>query len=758
MTESAAASPPAGRLGTFAGVFTPSILTILGIILFLRLGYVVGDAGLLRALAIIALANAVSVLTSWSLAAIATNLKVKGGGDYYLISRTLGPQFGGAIGIALFFAQSISIAFYAIGFAEGVTAVVDVGWLSERGIAALAIGPLFVLAWLGSDWATKFQFAIMAVLGLALLTFTIGAASRFEPAILDANWQPAGELPFWALFALFFPAVTGFTQGVSMSGELANPTRSLPLGTFLAVGLSTLIYFGVAVLFAGVAPGGELAADYEAMRHVSAWPAAITAGICAATLSSALASFLGAPRILQALANDRLFPLLGAFATVHPRTGNPRRAVLASVVIALATVALGDLNLVAPIVSMFFLISYGLLNYATWYEAHAGSPSFRPRFRWYHEHVSLAGCLVCAAMMFAIDPWAGGLALVVFAAVHQFLGRTVERARWNDSSRSALFQRVRRSLHAMGDTVAHDRDWRPVILAFTDEPARRARLLDFASWIEGGSGLTIAVQMVEGEGLEARRRRDELQGGLAAELEGREPPVFARVVLAGDPVVGFKTLVQAAGLGPIRPNVALFNWFDREGIAEDAPAMRAYGEYLRHALRFGCSVVVLAARGVDLARASSLPADGRRIDVWWNDDASSRLALLLSYLVTRTVEWDEAALRVLVPHSRQREVAAPEASAAAADTAQLERVRAFLDEVRIRADAVLVDGDGWERLAAASAGAALAFYPFRVRPHGPSDVRGEPLPSSLAGMPPLALVNAVHDLDLDAQPDEGPQA
>ena len=137
MTESAAASPPAGRLGTFAGVFTPSILTILGIILFLRLGYVVGDAGLLRALAIIALANAVSVLTSWSLAAIATNLKVKGGGDYYLISRTLGPQFGGAIGIALFFAQSISIAFYAIGFAEGVTAVVDVGWLSERGIAEI---------------------------------------------------------------------------------------------------------------------------------------------------------------------------------------------------------------------------------------------------------------------------------------------------------------------------------------------------------------------------------------------------------------------------------------------------------------------------------------------------------------------------------------------------------------------------------------------------------------------------------------------
>ena len=399
-------SDSAGRLGTFTGVFTPSILTILGIILFLRLGYVVGDAGLGRALLIILMANTVSVLTSCSLAAIATNFKVKGGGDYYLISRTLGPQFGGAIGITLFLAQSVSVAFYAIGFAEGVTALVAVDWLSPRLVAGLAIAPLLVLAWLGTDWASRLQFVIMAILGLALIVFAVGAVQSFDGDTLAANWQGSGDLPFWAVFALFFPAVTGFTQGVSMSGDLRDPAHSLPRGTFFAVGLSMMVYVVMAVLFAGAAPGSELIGDNEAMWRVAAWPVVITAGVFAATLSSALASFLGAPRILQALASDKLFPGLSWFAAVDPGSGNPRRAVLVAAAIAVVTVILGDLNLVAPIVSMFFLISYGLLNYATWYEARADSPSFRPRFQFYHQHISLLGCLVCVGMIASIS-WDG---------------------------------------------------------------------------------------------------------------------------------------------------------------------------------------------------------------------------------------------------------------------------------------------------------------------------------------------------------------
>ncbi len=255
----------AGKLGTFAGVFTPSILTILGIILFLRLGYVTGSGGVGRALLIIAIANVITVLTSQSLAAIATNLKVKGGGDYYLISRTLGMEFGGAIGIVLYLAQSVSVAFYCIGFAEALTAILGPDFfLSARLLAMLAVGCIFMLAWLGADWATKFQYLVMGLLVAALFSFFFGGIPQWQGEIFLANWSPDGTPePFWIIFAIFFPAVTGFTQGVSMSGDLKDPGKSLPLGTFMAVGLSILVYFAVVVVFAGVLPNRVLVEDYH---------------------------------------------------------------------------------------------------------------------------------------------------------------------------------------------------------------------------------------------------------------------------------------------------------------------------------------------------------------------------------------------------------------------------------------------------------------------------------------------------------------
>ena len=286
-----------GQLGTFSGVFTPSILTILGIILFLRLGYVVGSAGLLRALVIICAANLISMLTSFSLAAVSTNMKIRGGGDYYLISRTLGVPFGGAIGLVLFLAQSVSIAFYCIGFGESVVAIFGGGsGLMVQAVAGIALVFLFALAWIGADLATKFQFGVMAFLILALASFYIGGIRHWDSALLAANWgAPESGPGFWILFALFFPAVTGFTQGVSMSGDLKDPGKSLPAGTFAAVILSIVVYVSVAVVFAGTNPLGTLTGDYHAMGKTAAFGGLIDAGVIAATLSSAMASFLGAP-------------------------------------------------------------------------------------------------------------------------------------------------------------------------------------------------------------------------------------------------------------------------------------------------------------------------------------------------------------------------------------------------------------------------------------------------------------------------------
>ena len=425
-------------MGTFAGVFTPSFLTIIGIIFFMRLGYVVGNAGLGRALIIILIANTISILTSLSMAAVATNIRVKVGGVYYIISRTLGAQYGGAIGIVLYLAQAVSVAFYCIGFGEVLSSLFPgAPELLPQIIAAVALSVLFWLAWKGADWATRFQFVIMGVLICAIISFFVGAALQWQPQTLRQSWTAFNGGPnFWVLFAIFFPAVTGFTQGVNMSGDLRNATKSIPLGTFLAVGLTMLLYFAAAVVFAGGVPQEVLATDYTAMKRLSLFGFLVDAGVIAATLSSALASFLGAPRVLQALAADRIFPVLLPFAKGEPGTNNPRRGVVLTAIIAFITVGLGDLNVIAPVVSMFFLVTYGLLNYATYIEARSKSTSFRPRLRLYHKYFSMAGFIGCGSAMLAINLTAGIISVIIIMAIYVYLERTAKSVRWADSRRS----------------------------------------------------------------------------------------------------------------------------------------------------------------------------------------------------------------------------------------------------------------------------------------------------------------------------------
>ena len=287
-------------------------------------------------------------------------------------------------------------------WSEGLAALVggDPVWV-VRAAAAGAVVVLFALAYAGADLATRFQFVIMAILGAALVSFFAGARANWDPGLLEQSWTATGGGPS---FAIFFPAVTGFTQGVSMSGDLKDPARSLPLGTFLAVGLSTIVYVIAMFALAASVPLQGLASDFDSMRHIAAAPWLIDAGVLSATLSSALASFLGAPRILQALASDGLFDRLTFFAAGHGPTGNPRRGVVLTAIIAVVTIGLGDLNTIAALVSMFFLVSYGLLNYATYVEAVGDSPSFRPRFRFFHARASLAGTGLCGLVMLMVDP------------------------------------------------------------------------------------------------------------------------------------------------------------------------------------------------------------------------------------------------------------------------------------------------------------------------------------------------------------------
>ena len=736
---------PRGTLGTFSGVFTPSVLTILGIILFLRLGFVVGNAGLGRALIILALANGISVLTSVSLSAIATNLKVKGGGDYYLISRTLGLEFGGAIGIVLFLAQSVSIGFYCIGFGEVINALVG-GEMSHlpQIIAALAVSFLFILAWLGADWATKFQFVVMSILIAALFSFFIGGYINWNPALLAQNWSaPQYSLGFWTLFAIFFPAVTGFTQGVSMSGDLKDPGKSLPRGTFTAVGVSIIVYFMAAVVFAAALPADVMIGDYGAMKRVAYFAVVITAGVIAATLSSAMASFLGAPRILQSLAADRIFPFLNPFAKGSGPNENPRRGVLLSTGIAYATIGLGQLNLIAAVVSMFFLISYGLLNYATYFESRAASPSFRPRFRYFNKWLSLAGALACLGTMMAVDFRAGIVAIAVLFAIFQYLKRTAGPSRWADSRRSYHIQRMREHLLAAAGEPEHPRYWRPQILAFSNDTQRRSQLLKFASWIEGGSGLTTAVRIIEGEGLKVIKLKAEAATELQLDIQKSGSQAFPLVVAAPNLQLGIQSVVQSYGIGAIKANTILLNWMGESPEVILGLSSNDFGRNIRSAYLHGCNVVILDVKADKWAAMQETEEHKRYVDVWWWGGATSRLMLLIAYLMTRHADWDQSKIRLLAVDDGQR----PDLT--------IDSIREMLEEVRIDAEPEIVRDVDADTFAEYSADAAVTFIPFRIKNNQIVDLFGNPMEKTIFLLPVTAMVLAAEDIELDAEPEEG---
>ena len=601
----------------------------------------------------------------------------------------------------------------------------------------------------------------MTVLVAAIAAFFLGGLPDWSATRLFDNLAPAilpeatagGRLtmPFWAIFALFFPAVTGFTQGVSMSGDLKNPGKSLPLGTFMAVGVSLVVYIGVAVVFAGTSTNAELVADYGAMRRVAGMPWLVNAGVIAATLSSALASFLGAPRILQSLASDRVFPLLGFFAAGHGPTNNPRRGVLLSAGIAYGTIALGDLNVIAPVVSMFFLISYGLLNYATYIEASANSPSFRPRFRWFHAKLSLAGGVGCLGVMLAIHPIAAVVAVVLLFAVYQYVAGSVGVNRWADSGRSHRFQRIREDLHAIAaEPVAAEvlveldlRHWRPVLLAFADDAERRERLLRFASWLEGHSGLTTLVSFVEGDGPQIRRIRQGAENALRAEIESLALPAFPRAIVTHDLEQAVPVLLQAYGLGPVRANTVLINWFDRRKGDTHPIRMRNFGRRLRLGLRFGCNLVVLSASASDFETIGQTKRRDRLIDVWHRDNATGRLSLLLAYLMTRSEPWEDARIRWLAPPPKER--------SRAEALAEMERT---LDEVRIAADVEIVEADDPRTVVRHSAGSSVVFLPMTLADEGPTSVYGPP-EQLLPELGLTSLVLAAQDIALDTEPEGG---
>ena len=348
--------------------------------------------------------------------------------------------------------------------------------------------------------------------------------------------------------------------------------------------------------------------------------------------------------------------------------------------------------------------------------------------------------------MIAIDPWAGAFALVVLVAVHQYLARTAGPARWADSRRSYHLQLIRENLLAMLEEAEHPRDWRPCILVFCEDAEGRARLLVFASWIEGGSGFTTAVEIVEGEGQRGLQLRDKTEKGLQKSIADLKLGTFTRVLTAPDFRAGVESLLQSFGIGGIRANTVLLNSVEQIRGTTNHEGQVHYGLQLQEAMRLGCNVVVLDARDDEWTRLERLESWERRIDVWWWGDKTSQLMLLLAYLMTRTGPWSGAKIRVLAPTSEE------------AREKTLERVRGNLKEVRIDAEAQAVVNVDPDKVVELSTTAALVFLPLQFREsqlYHPSKLMLDEL---LDRLPVVALVAAAEDIDIGSEPDEGDQA
>ncbi|MGC6448833.1 MAG: amino acid permease [Rubripirellula sp.] len=633
------------KFGTFGGVFTPCTLTILGVIMFLRFGQVVGQSGLWLAIAIVLMAKLITGLTTLSLSAIATNTRVRGGGAYYLISRSLGVEFGGAIGILFFLAQAISVAMYVLGFAEAFTSTFDSFSSRFVEVATLTNFAVFFCVFLGASWAIRIQYLILGSLASALAVFYWGAFQEFDWKILEANLNPSfmnGE-NVYTMFALFFPAVTGIMAGANMSGDLRQPSRSIPFGTVASVLFTGVIYLSMTVMLCGTRTSNELIDNPLIIREISTIPGLIIVGVFAATLSSALGSMMGAPRILQAFSRDDIFRSLRFFSSDSGSGNEPRRATVMTFFIAQICILAGDLNAIAPVITMFFMITYGLLNLATFYESITRNPSYRPTFHYCHWSTSLLGFLGCLAVMFLMN-WVWALISIAFVGVlHGFIRHREVESRWGDLRSGVVFERARKALLRLDSEVHHPKNWRPVLMTFSGTGWTRPHLPFYGHWLTSGQGILSLAQVVTGdEGGESQKRlRYERQLRKFISKEGLE--AFPAVVCHKDFSSGMEALLQCHGIGGLRTNTVLLGWPKHISKSE------IFGNNLRLITRMNRSVIAarFLTQGETEESTSLWAVPQGTIDVWWRGMKNGELMLLLAHLLHRNPGWRSNPIRVL---------------------------------------------------------------------------------------------------------------
>lgn len=463
--------PSAGptKFGTFQGVFTPTVLTILGVIMYLRGPWVVGNAGLLGAIGIITLATGITACTALSMSSIVTNIRIKAGGAFSIIAQSLGLEAGGAIGIPLYIAQAFAVAMYIFGFREGWL------WLFPTHPALLidlaTFLFIFVIANISTDFAFKIQYVILAIIALSIVS--IGMGFIHHPINTDirmfGNYEGSIEnnfsgTNFWVVFAVYFPAVTGIMAGANMSGDLENPRSNIPQGTLAAVGLCYLVYIGMAILVSYLATPQELVENYNVLIDKAFFAPIVLAGLLGATFSSALSSLVGAPRILQALGQNKILVFNDKLAKIDDK-GEPKIAFYFTCIVVILSLLMRDLNAIAPLLTMFFLITYAMINVVVLVEQGLGQISFRPTLK-VPIIVPLLGAIGCFFVMFIINSTIGLLSIGLVMAMYIYLTKLKNLETEEGDTRSGIFNSLAEWSAKVVSKLpeANERAWQPNLL------------------------------------------------------------------------------------------------------------------------------------------------------------------------------------------------------------------------------------------------------------------------------------------------------
>ncbi len=618
------------KFGTFAGVFTPSILTILGVIMYMRLGWVVGNAGLIGAIIIIVIAHVIAVTTGLSISSVATDKKIGAGGIYYVLSRSMGIPIGGSIGIALYVGTALSIALYLIGFAESFNWYFGFGNSINdlRLTGTIALVSLTILALISTSVALKAQFFILAAIIISLISIFFGTSDYIPETV--PMFLTEGAVSMEVVFAIFFPAVTGFTAGIAMSGDLKDPKKSIPIGTLLAIAVGLFVYIGLAIFIAFTVDAEVLKTDYNILMKIALFAPAVVAGIWGATLSSALGGILGGPRILQAMSIDKVTPKI--FGKGRGINNEPVNALFMVFIIAEAGILIGELDVIARVVSMFYLTAYGFINISYFLESWA-NPDFQPKFkikRW----IGLLGFIACFGVMFKLDIMAMLLALALVGVLYFWLQRQEVQLQSNDVWRSVWENIVNKGLKQIDAKVDKNASWNPNIILFSGQSDHQSYLLELSKTVSGRTGIVTNFKLIlDKENYLPLKKTEQI----VKDKMFKELGIFARQIKVDNIYNGIINIASTFGFSGVEPNTIMMGW--PKGLENSIE----YSKMTETLLHLDYNLLYL-----DFDRKFKF-GNYNTVDLWWRetDSKNAEMMLNIARFIIASPRWNDTNIRVL---------------------------------------------------------------------------------------------------------------